>query len=111
VRAIVPSMRELIALVESSDMIFSPDTAVSHLASSFSRPLVSMHTAGTEHWQPYDTPGRRVVSPSREGLELITARRVMSAIDDVLVELGLMRHREKRHALAGSSASADLEFR
>jgi hypothetical protein len=100
-------------------MIFSPDTAVSHLASAFRRPLVSMHTAGTAHWQPYDTPGRRVVSVSREGLDLITARRVMRAIDEVLVELGLAPHRERRHAssgggvLAGASArvSGELEFR
>jgi heptosyltransferase I len=117
VRSMVPTMRELISLVESSDMIFSPDTAVSHLASAFRRPLVSMHTAGTAHWQPYDTPGRRVVSVSREGLELITARRVMGAIDEVLVELDLMPMREKRHAVnaaavvtSGSATAAELDF-
>jgi ADP-heptose:LPS heptosyltransferase len=112
VRAMVPTLRELVALVESSDLIFSPDTAVSHLASAFRRPLVSMHTAGTAHWQPYDTPGRRVVSVSRTGLEMITARRVMSAIDDVLAEMGMLQHRHKRHvAAAGMPAtSSDLEF-
>lgn len=110
VRAIVPSLRQLISLVESSDMIFSPDTAVSHLASAFRRPLVSMHTAGTEHWQPYDTPGRRVVSVARTGLELITARRVMGAIDEVLSELGLLPRRRTRHAVAAGAASEELEF-
>ncbi|HEY4130166.1 MAG TPA: glycosyltransferase family 9 protein, partial [Gemmatimonadaceae bacterium] len=113
VRATVPTLRELVALVESSDLIFSPDTAVSHLASAFRRPLISMHTAGTAHWQPYDTPGRRVVSVSRTGLEMITARRVMSAIDDVLAEMGMLQHRHKRHVAAASAmtaTSSDLDF-
>lgn len=88
-RAIVPSLRELIALAESAELIVSPDTAVCHLASAFRRPLVSLHNAGKEQWLPFDTPGVRVVGTSEESFEGITERDVARAIDRVLNELVL----------------------
>jgi hypothetical protein len=44
---------------------------------------------------------------------MITARRVMSAIDDVLAEMGMLQHRHKRHVAAASAmtaTSSDLDF-
>ena len=88
-RAIVPTLRELIALVESADLVVSPDTAVCHIASAFRCPLVSIHNLGKEHWQPFDTPGARVVSRSAESFEGITDRDVNAAVDRVLNQLVL----------------------
>jgi ADP-heptose:LPS heptosyltransferase len=83
-RAIVPTLRELIALVESADLVVSPDTAVCHVASAFERPLVSLHNAGKDHWHPFDTPGARVVSGSVDSFDGITDRDVIRAIDETL---------------------------
>jgi heptosyltransferase-2 len=88
-RAVVPTLRELIALVDSAELIVSPDTAVCHLASAFRRPLVSIHNSGKEHWHPFETPGMRVIGRSEDSFDGITEREVARAIDDVLNELVL----------------------
>lgn len=88
-RAVVPTLRELIALIESADLVVSPDTAVCHMASAFRCPLVSIHNYGTEHWQPFDTPGARVVSQRSDSFDGVTERDVTRAIDQVLSELVL----------------------
>jgi ADP-heptose:LPS heptosyltransferase len=88
-RAVVPKLRELLALVESADLIVSPDTAVCHMASAFNAPLVSLHNSGKEHWHPFDTPGVRLVSRSSDNLDGITAREAADAIDQVLNQLVL----------------------
>ncbi|HEY4304936.1 MAG TPA: glycosyltransferase family 9 protein [Gemmatimonadaceae bacterium] len=88
-RAIVPNLRELIALVESADLVVSPDTAVCHMASAFRSRLVSLHNAGKEAWHPFETPGLRVISRSPESLDSISAREVAQAVDQVLNQLVL----------------------
>jgi heptosyltransferase-2 len=88
---VIPTMPELLALVESADIVVSPDTAVCHLASAFKRPLVSIHNYGNEKWHPFDTPGVRVIGPARESFDEIGAPRVMQAIDRVLVALEVER--------------------
>ena len=88
-RVVVPGLRELMALVESAELVVSPDTAVCHMASAFCRPLVSIHNSGKEHWQPYDTPGVRVVGQSEDSFDGITEDQVTRAIDQVLDEADL----------------------
>jgi ADP-heptose:LPS heptosyltransferase len=88
-RAVVPTLREFIALIESADLVISPDTAACHLASAFQRPLVSIHNAGKEHWHPFDTPGARVIGRSADSFDGITDDEVTRAIDGVLNDLVL----------------------
>jgi ADP-heptose:LPS heptosyltransferase len=83
-RVMVPSIRELLALVESADLVVSPDTSVCHMASAFSRSLVSIHNADKEQWLPYNTPGVRVIGPSSQDLSLVTPDRACAAIDTML---------------------------
>jgi ADP-heptose:LPS heptosyltransferase len=86
---IVPGLRELIALVESADLVISPDTAACHLASAFRRPLVSLHNSGKEHWYPFDAPGVRVVGPNGADFDGIAPHDVAHAVDQVLNDLVL----------------------
>jgi ADP-heptose:LPS heptosyltransferase len=86
-QVVVPSLRELIALVESADLVISPDTAVCHIASAFRRTLVSIHNSGKSEWLPFDTPGRRIIGSSDESFDIIGAGKVISAIDSVLMEM------------------------
>lgn len=80
----IPTLRELIALVATAEVVISPDTAVCHLASAFATPLVSLHVGGTEEWWPYATPGRRVTSAPGAALATVPAEAVIAAVDEVL---------------------------
>jgi ADP-heptose:LPS heptosyltransferase len=80
----IPTLRELIALVATAELVISPDTAVCHIASAFATPLVSLHVGGTEEWWPYATPGRRVVSAPGAGLDTVPSAVVLAAVDEVL---------------------------
>ncbi len=80
----VPTMRQLVALVASAELVISPDTAVCHIASAFATPLVSLHMAGLEVWWPFATPGRRVVSTQRENLLGVEAGTVIEALEEAL---------------------------
>jgi len=86
-RPVIPSLRELIALIESADLVISPDTAACHLASAFRRPLVSLHNSGKEHWHPFDAPGIRVIGPNDADFDGITPRDVGRAVDQVLNDI------------------------
>ncbi|MDE3215790.1 MAG: glycosyltransferase family 9 protein [Gemmatimonadota bacterium] len=80
----IPTLRELIALVATAELVISPDTAVCHLASAFATPLVSLHVGGTDEWWPYATPGRRVVSAPGAALDTVPAAAVTGAVDELL---------------------------
>ncbi|MDE3172704.1 MAG: hypothetical protein KGN74_06490, partial [Gemmatimonadota bacterium] len=80
----IPTLRELIALVATAELVISPDTAVCHLASAFATPLVSLHVGGTDEWWPYATPGRRVVSAPGAALDTVPAAAVIGAVDELL---------------------------
>jgi ADP-heptose:LPS heptosyltransferase len=86
---IIPSLRELIALIESADLVISPDTAACHLASAFRRPLVSIHNSGKENWHPFDAPGVRVIGPNGANFDGIGPNDVARAVDQVLNDLVL----------------------
>jgi heptosyltransferase III len=81
------SLREAIALVATSDMVFTPDTAISHIASAFPKPVVvlmlSMPDApgllSPDACIPWRTPGRIVRSPS-QSLDAISADAALSEL-------------------------------
>jgi ADP-heptose:LPS heptosyltransferase len=98
-QVVVPSLRELIALVESADLVISPDTAVCHLASAFRRTLVSIHNSGKSEWLPFDTPGRRIIGSAHDSFDVIGAGEVIGAVDLVLAELNT----RPVHAAAGAA--------
>lgn len=58
-----PKMREALALVATTDLVFTPDTGISHAASAFSRPSVVFMPADFGPYAPFDTPGELVYWP------------------------------------------------
>lgn len=90
--AIVPTIRELTALVATSDLIITPDTAVCHMASAFEKTLISLNPKDREIWGPYDTPGKRVVGPTLVTLDGLEPDAVIDAIREVVgAELARIR--------------------
>ncbi|MEO7086500.1 MAG: glycosyltransferase family 9 protein [Gemmatimonadaceae bacterium] len=88
VRVVMPNIRELLSLIESAELVVSPDTSVCHMASAFLRPLVSIHNSQKAQWLPFDTPGVRVIGPAPEDLSLVTLDRVCAAIEDTFDLIG-----------------------
>jgi ADP-heptose:LPS heptosyltransferase len=85
-RAVVPGLRDAIALVETADIIFTPDTSIAHAASAFSRPSVVMMTGGSGIFEPYETPGRSVYSPGPT-LDSLEVEPVIDALMSVIEEV------------------------
>ncbi len=82
--SIIPTIRELTALVATSDLIITPDTAVCHMASAFEKTLISLNPKDREIWGPYETPGKRVVGPTLVTLDGLEADAVIDAIREVV---------------------------
>ena len=107
--AITPTVRELFALVASADLVVTPDTAVSHIASAFVRPTLTLLRRRAEYhiWVPYHTPGRNVFGDEEATLAGLPVERVIEGLDDLLEEwlpdhgngAAPARHRRAAHAL------------
>jgi ADP-heptose:LPS heptosyltransferase len=52
-----PSLRDALALVGTSDRVFTPDTSISHAASAFRRPAVVLLKRDHHPYAPWNTPG------------------------------------------------------
>ncbi|HEY2377045.1 MAG TPA: glycosyltransferase family 9 protein [Gemmatimonadaceae bacterium] len=86
--AITPTVRELFGLVASADLIITPDTAVSHVASAFVRPTLTLLRRRAEYhiWVPYRTPGRNVFGDEEATLANLPVDRVIAGLDELLDE-------------------------
>jgi len=85
---VIPTVRELFALVGSADLVVTPDTAVAHVASAFVRPTLTLLRRRAEYhiWVPYRTPGRNVFGDEELTLEGLPAERVIAALDSFIDE-------------------------
>ena len=84
-----PRLRDAIALVATSDFVFTPDTSIVHAASAFRRPAVAIYARGKKaDWSLYGTVGRSIehTEPDLSGLPLLP---VLSAVDEVLGEIAV----------------------
>ncbi|MGQ0712241.1 MAG: glycosyltransferase family 9 protein [Gemmatimonadaceae bacterium] len=91
-RAVVPGLRDAMALVESADVVFTPDTSIAHAASAFAKPSVVMMVGGSGIFEPYETPGRVVYSPGPT-LESLEAAPVIDALEAVVRDASTGRAR------------------
>ena len=85
--ALTLSLADTIAIVASADLVITPDTAISHIASAFTRPTLTLLRQGFQKLVPYRTPGRNVFGDDPKRLDSLPASRVLSALDDVLAGL------------------------
>ena len=79
-----PTLRDVFALVASADLVFTPDTSVSHAATALKRPCITMYIAGTiTDWGLYGTRGVLVDHPEPT-LESLSAERMIDAVEEML---------------------------
>ena len=78
-----PSLREMFALVEAADLVFTPDTGLVHVASATGTPAVVVTLPEALSFAPYRIPGAMLCAQGQDiaqiGLETATA-----AVDDAL---------------------------
>jgi len=56
-------IRDAMTIVAHADVVFTPDTSISHVCSAFGKPAVVLHPSGNARiWGPYHTEGRAVES-------------------------------------------------
>ncbi len=83
--AVVPGLRDAIALVATADVVFTPDTSIAHAASAFNKPSIVMLIGGSGIFEPFDTPGRFLYSPGPT-LESLPTDGVIDALLSVMAE-------------------------
>jgi ADP-heptose:LPS heptosyltransferase len=82
--AYTPHYRQMMAIVASSDLVFTPDTSVTHVASAFGKPVVVMFVGGGGAcWGPYGTAGH-VISTDAPSLESTAVDPVIQALEELI---------------------------
>jgi ADP-heptose:LPS heptosyltransferase len=82
-----PSLRDAFALVGTSDMVFTPDTSISHAASAFRKPSLVLLKREHKPYAPWNTPGE-IISWGEDQIQLLPHERVSEALGRLLAAFG-----------------------
>lgn len=82
-----PKLRDALALVGTSDVVFTPDTSISHAASAFRKPSLVLLKREHRPYAPYNTPGE-IISWSEDEIQLLPHERVSAALARLLASFG-----------------------
>lgn len=80
-----PRLRDALALVGRSDIVFTPDTSISHAASAFRKPSLVLLKREHRPYAPYNTPGRVLLWNENEIAEL-PYEKVLGELNSVLAQ-------------------------
>jgi ADP-heptose:LPS heptosyltransferase len=86
--ASIQPMRDALALCAGCDLLLSPDTGITHVATAFSRPTVVLMQNENWMWAPYKLPSRVLIASDRASLDSISADTVYDAVESLLAEIG-----------------------
>lgn len=77
---------DVAALASRARLVITPDSALSHIAATYARPLITLCSpvTYTKHWQPYKTEAILLHSPPNAGIEKISPEDVLSAVYTML---------------------------
>src|SRR5947207_2935537 len=79
--------REGFALVGTADMVFTPDTSISHAASAFRKPSLVLLKREHKPYAPWNTPGE-IIAWNEDQIYQLPHERVRDALDRLLVAYG-----------------------
>ena len=82
-----PRLRDAIALVGAADLVFTPDTSISHAASAFRKPSVVLLKREHKPYAPWNTPGE-IIAWNEDEIHQLPHERVAKALDKLLVDFG-----------------------
>jgi len=82
-----PRLRDAFALVGTADVVFTPDTSISHAASAFRKPSLVLLKSDHRQYAPYDTPGE-IVLWGQDEIHQLPHEQVSAALGRVLSRFG-----------------------
>ncbi len=82
-----PNLRDAFALVQTADLVFTPDTSISHAASAFRKPSLVLLKREHKPYAPFNTPGE-IVAWNEDQIHQLPHERVAKALDKLLTEFG-----------------------
>lgn len=82
-----PHLRDAFALVGTADLVFTPDTSISHAASAFRKPSVVLLKREHRPYAPYNTPGE-IVAWNEDEIQQLPHERVSIALMDLMTKFG-----------------------
>jgi len=83
VAAQTPQLRDALALVGTADLVFTPDTSISHAASAFRKPSLVLLKRDHKQYAPYNTPGE-VVLWGEDDIHKLPHERVSAALSRLI---------------------------
>jgi ADP-heptose:LPS heptosyltransferase len=77
---------DVAALTAKSRLVVTPDSALSHLAATFARPVITLCSPVTysKHWHPYKTDALLLHAPKDTGIEKISHEAVLTSVQTLL---------------------------
>jgi len=82
-----PQLRDAFALVGTSDLVFTPDTSISHAASAFRKPSLVLLKREHRPYAPWNTPGE-IIAWSEDEIQQLPYERVSEALNRLLANFG-----------------------
>lgn len=82
-----PKLRDAFALVGTADLVFTPDTSISHAASAFRKPSLVLLKREHKPYAPYNTPGE-ILAWNEAEIQQLPHERVAKALDKLLTDFG-----------------------
>lgn len=89
--AVPLTLAQVTAFTAVADLVVSPDTAITVIASAFQVPVLALMRKNTQQWVPYKVEGQVAWSDDPLSLNGLPAERVVAAVDRVVDELGPKR--------------------
>ena len=87
--AAVPlSLADVTAVTATADLVVSPDTSITVIASAFRVPVLALMRRDTEQWVPYRAEGDVAFSDDPRSLDGLPVARVIEKLDGVIATLG-----------------------
>lgn len=82
-----PRLRDVLALVGTCDMAFTPDTSISHAASAFRKPAVVLLKRDHHPYAPYNIPGENIFWDGAE-IHGLPIDEVAAAVERLVAQFG-----------------------
>jgi ADP-heptose:LPS heptosyltransferase len=82
------SLAKLTAMIATADLVVSPDTAATVIASAFGVPILALMRKDTGQWEPYRMTGRVAFSDDPRSLRALPTERVVQKLEEIAAERG-----------------------
>jgi ADP-heptose:LPS heptosyltransferase len=82
-----PQLRDALALVGTADMVFTPDTSISHAASAFRKPSLVLLKREHRPYAPWNTPGE-IIAWNEAEIHQLPHERVSELLEKLLADHG-----------------------